>query len=98
MTELSAENTIQLEITPLPRAKLSTTEQELLPLIEGAIRNQGQGALLDNGELKIQIPQTFPAGTTVTVIVVTYLCKAAYDVVKKVVIPVLQKKYGVRQR
>jgi hypothetical protein len=97
MTELSAKNTIQIEITPVPPATLSTTEKELLPLIEAAIRDQGQGALLDSGELKIQIPQTFP-DTAVTVIVVTYLCKAAYEVVKKVVIPVLQKKYGVRQR
>ena len=97
MTELMEKNTIMLEITPIPPATLSTTEQELLPLIEGAIREEGQGDLLDRGELIIQIQQTFP-GSMVILIVVTYLCKAALKVVEKVVIPVLQKKCGVRQR
>ena len=97
MTELSEENTIQIEITPLPTATLSATEKELLPFIEQAIRLQGYGDLLDRGDLKIQIEQTFP-GSTVIIIVVTYLCRAGLKVVQKVVIPVLQKKYGVRQR
>jgi hypothetical protein len=97
MTELSTENTIQLEITPVPPATLSTTEKEVLPLIEAAIRDQGQGDLLDSGELKFEVQQTFP-GTLVTIIVVKCLCKAAYKIVEKVVIPLLQKKYGVRQR
>jgi hypothetical protein len=97
MPDPSAKNMVQIEITPLPPATFSTTEQELLPLIEKAIRQQGHGDLLDSGDLRIQIEQTFPT-SVVIIIVVTYLCKAALKVVEKVVIPVLQEKYGVRRR
>ena len=97
MKDLSSENKITLEITPLPPDTSYDIEKDLKSLIESAIREQGHGDLLDSGDLKIEPPQTFP-GTTVTIIVVTYLCKAAYKVVEKVVIPFLQKKFGVRER
>jgi hypothetical protein len=49
---------IELELTPVPPDTLASSKEELMPLIEAALRDAGREDLLSGKDIQIQIEKT----------------------------------------
>jgi hypothetical protein len=87
----------QLEVTAAQPDTVSTIKEELKPIIETALREVGQEALLAKGDISIDVEQTFPAADAIVMATVTLLSKMAYDVFTQVVLPKLKERFKVEE-
>jgi hypothetical protein len=84
----------ELTLSPVPPDTLSTVRQELMPLIESALADAGRRALLSDGEIRVEMEETFPVGEVV-VVLVTLGSGIALETYKQVVLPLLRRRYGL---
>ena len=89
--------TIELEIEPIPPDTIASAKEELMPLIEAALREAGQAELLTTGQIQIQVERTFPTDQAI-VIGLTLLSQIAIETFKGLVLPALKRKFKARKR
>lgn len=56
-----------MTIQPIPPDTLSSVKAELLPTIEAVLREAGQERLLAEGQIQVEVEQTFPTDEVVVV-------------------------------
>jgi hypothetical protein len=88
---------IELEIVPIPPDTIASGKEEILLIIESLLRDGGQGKLLDDGKVQVQVEQTFPTDEIIK-IGLSLLSAAAMEAFKALILPGLKRKFEVRQR
>lgn len=58
---------IELELAPIPPYTVDSAKDELLPLIQAALRDAGEEDLLTSGEIKVEVRQTFPTSIVIDI-------------------------------
>lgn len=58
---------IELTIQPIPPDTVSSVRAELLPTIEAALHEAGQEQLLTEGQIQVEVEQTFPTDQAIVV-------------------------------
>jgi hypothetical protein len=88
---------IELELTPVPPDTLASSKEELMPLIEAALRDAGREDLLSGKDIQIQIEKTFPTNEVI-IVGLTFLSNVALETFKALILPRLRRRFEVRQR
>ncbi len=88
---------IELTIQPIPPDTVSSVKAELLPTIEAALREAGQEQLLAEGQIQIEVEQTFPTDEVI-VVGFTLLSGIALETYKEIVLPALKKRFRAWQK
>ncbi len=88
---------IELTIQPIPPDTVSSVKADLLPIIENALREAGQEQLLTEGQIQIEVEQTFPTDAVIA-IGFTLLSGIALETYKAIVLPALKKHFRVRRK
>ena len=88
---------IELTIRPIPPDTVSSVKADLLPTIEAALREAGQEQLLTDGQMQIEVEQTFPTDEII-VVGFTLLSGIALETYKATVLPVLKKRFRAWQK
>lgn len=88
---------IELAVQPIPPDTVSSVRAELLPLIEDALHRAGKESLLTEGQVRIEVEQTFPTDEVI-VIGFTLLSGIALETYKTIVLPALKKRFRTRQK
>lgn len=88
---------IELTIQPIPPDTISSVKAELLPTIEAALREAGQEQLLTEGQMQVEVEQTFPTDEVV-VVGFTLLSAIALETYKAIVLPALKKRFRAWQK
>ena len=95
MTEFS--QSYELKISPVSPETVSSVKEDVRPMIELALREAGYENLLAEGQIRVNVEQTFPTDAAMMV-AVTLLSKVAYDVFKEVILPKLRSRFVVEER
>jgi hypothetical protein len=88
---------IELTIQPIPPDTISSVKADLRPIIEAALREAGQEHLLTEGQIQVEVEQTFPTDQIITV-GLTLLSGIALETFKEVVLPRLKKHFRTKQK
>ena len=88
---------IELEIVPIPPETVASTKEHVIPLVEEALREAGRQELLTDGEIQIQVEQTFPVDAVI-VLGLTFLSQIALETYKEVILPRLKQRYMVKSK
>jgi len=88
---------IELTIQPIPPDTVSSVKAELRPTIEAALRQAGQEQLLTEGQIQVEVEQTFPTDQVINV-GLTLLSGIALETFKEIVLPWLKKRFRTRQK
>lgn len=88
---------IKLELTPIPPDTIASAKEELMPLIETALREAGRADLLSDEHIQIEIEKTFPTDAAI-IVGLTLLSGIALETYKVLILRVLQERFEVRQR
>ncbi len=88
---------IELTIQPIPPDTISSVKAELLPTIEAALREAGQEQLLTEGQMQVEVEQTFPTDEVV-VVGFTLLSAIALETYKEIILPTLKKRFRAWQK
>jgi len=86
---------IELTIVPIPPDTLASVKAELEQNIEAALRDAGRESLLAEGQIQIEIEQTFPTDQVI-VVGITLLSGMALETFKAIVLPHLKKWVEVK--
>jgi len=88
---------IELTIQPIPPDTVSSVKAELRPTIEAALRQAGREQLLTEGQIQVEVEQTFPTDQVI-VVGLNLLSGIALETFKEIVLPRLKKRFRVRQK
>jgi hypothetical protein len=88
---------LEIAVSAFAPDTASIVRDETMPLIEEALQDANQLDLLANGNLSIEMEETFPTDP-LTIFLVTSLTREASKIIDQVVIPALQKRFGVEVR
>lgn len=88
---------IELIIQPIPPDTVSSVQSELRPIIEDALREAGREQLLTEGQMQVEVERTFPTGEVITAMVIL-LSPIAHETFKEIILPVLKKRFLVKQK
>ena len=88
---------IELIIEPIPPDTISSVKAEILPTIKNALREAGQGQLLDEKQIKVEVEQTFPTDEVI-VVGFTLLSGIALVTYKEIILPELKKRFKAWQK
>jgi hypothetical protein len=88
---------IKLELRPIPPDTIASAKEELMPLIEAALREAGRSDLLSDEHIQVQVEKTFPTDDVIIVGLVL-LSGIALETYKALILPVLKRKFKVRQK
>ena len=99
MVSISGEEAeyIEVIVEPIPPDTLSSIRADILPVIEAALREAGQEQLLAEGQMQIEVEQTFPTDEVI-VVGFTLLSGIALETYKVVVLPALKKRFKAWQK
>jgi|GEM_PF-1769126 len=86
---------IELTIVPIPPDTLASVKAELEQRIEAALSKAGHESLLTEGQIQIEIEQTFPTNQVI-VVGVTLLSGMALETFKAIALPHLKKWVEVK--
>jgi hypothetical protein len=84
---------VELELVPISPDTVDSTKTTVVPLVEEALRSAGRESLLNDGDIKVEVRQTFPADIVITV-VITLATGVAVETYAQVVLPWLIKRFG----
>jgi hypothetical protein len=88
---------IELTIQPIPPDTISSVKADLLPTIEAALREAGQEQLLTEGQMQVEVEQTFPTDEVV-VVGFALLSGIALETYKEIILPTLKKRFRAWQK
>ncbi len=88
---------IELTIQPIPPDTVSSVKADLLPTIEDALREAGRERLLTEGQIQIEVEQTFPTDEVI-VVGFTLLSGVALATYKEIILPELKKRFKAWQK
>ena len=88
---------IEVTIEPIPPDTISSAKAEILPTIETALRGAGQEGLLTDGQIQVEVEQTFPTDEVI-IVGFTLLSGIALETYKEIVLPVLKKRFRAWQK
>ncbi len=88
---------VELSIQPIPPDTVSSVKADLLPAIEAALREAGQEQLLSEGQIEVEVEQTFPTDAVI-VVGLTFLSQVALATCKEIVLPGLKKRFDTKQK
>ena len=88
---------IELTIQPIPPDTVSSAKADLLPTIEAALREAGREQLLTEGQMQVEMEQTFPTDQVI-VVGLTLLSGIALETYKEIVLPWLKKRFRTKQK
>jgi hypothetical protein len=91
----SAPEHIELTIVPIPPDTVASVKAELEQKVEAALREAGRESLLADGQIQIEIEQTFPTDQVI-IVGVTLLSGVALETIKEVALPYLKKWVEVK--
>lgn len=97
MSESEHELFIELELVPVPPDTVASVKEDITPLIASILRDGGHEQLLSDGQMQVQVEQTFPTDEIIK-IGVTLLSSLAIEVFKSLILPKLKSKLEVRQK
>jgi hypothetical protein len=87
---------IELELAPIPPYTVDSAKDELLPLIQEALRDAGASDLLTNGEIQVEVRQTFPTSIVID-IAITIGSEVAFRVFDAYIRPRLSHIFANRK-
>jgi len=87
-----------LEVVPIPPKTVASVKAEIQSHIEELIRENGQGDLLESGQISVDVAETMPINAEVLHVTLTLASGVALEVFKQVILPWLKRKYEVRQQ
>jgi len=88
---------IELELTPILPDTIASAKEELIPIIEAALRDAGKEALLSEEHIQIQIEKTFPTDAAI-IVGLTFLSQLAVETYKAIILPELKRRFELRQK
>ena len=88
---------IELIIEPIPPDTLSSVKADVVPAIEAALREAEREQLLTEGQMQVEVEQTFPTDEVI-VVGFTLLSEIALETYKAIVLPVLKKRFRAWQK
>jgi len=88
---------IELTIQPIPPDTVSSVKADFLPTIEAALREAGQEQLLTEGQIQVEVEQTFPTDEVI-VVGFTLLSGIALETYKAIILPALKKRFRAWQK
>ncbi len=88
---------IELVITPIPPDTIQSVKQEIVPLVEAQLRENGLDVLLADGHFKMQTEQTFPTDAE-TLAIIAIVGPMAKDTYKELILPLLKRHFGVEAK
>jgi len=99
MVSISGEEAeyIELTIEPIPPDTLSSIRADILPVIEAALREAGQEQLLTDGQIQVEVEQTFPTDEII-IVGFTLLSGIALETYNAIVLPALKKRFKAWQK
>ena len=99
MVSISGEEAeyIEVIVEPIPPDTLSSAKADILPVIEAALREAGQEQLLAEGQMQVEVEQTFPTDEII-IVGFTLLSGIALETFKAIVLPALKKRFKAWQK
>lgn len=94
---MNSPQAVQIQLTPFPPDNASSIRAELIPLVETALAQRGHTGLLENGQIRIDVEETFPTAEVIDAVIM-FGSAAALEVFKEIVLPILRQRFGVRIR
>ncbi len=90
-------NVFKLKITPVPPQTTESIRQEVVPLVEEALRENGQETLLSNGEIQITFGENFPLLTTeqIVLVIIQGATSGAISAIATYVLKKLEERFVV---
>ena len=88
---------IEIVLTPVPPDSVQSIRPDIVAVIEEKLHESGHGDLLTNGQISIEVEQTFPTDAETLAILVT-LGTMAKDTYKELILPLLKRRYGVEEK
>lgn len=91
----TTEYTLVLE--PIPPETVTTIRRQLEEVIREELREAGQGDLLEQGAIRVEVAENFPVDPTIVAAIITVTGQFALETYKELVLPVIKKKYFVKK-
>lgn len=86
---------IELELRPIPPDTVASVKQDVVPLIEEALRNAGPAQLLPQ-QVLVEVQRTFPTNEAI-VVGLTFLAGVGLETYK-FILDVLRERFEVQER
>lgn len=86
----------ELELRPIPPETVASTQQQIMPLIETALRDAGHADAITNGQVVVRVEQTFPVNEAI-IVALTFLAGMGLEMYK-FILDMLRDHYDVRER
>jgi hypothetical protein len=87
---------IELELRPIPPDTVASVKQDVVPLIEAALRNAGASQLLSQQHVLVEVQRTFPTNEAI-VVGLTFLAGVGLETYK-FILDVLRERFEVQER
>lgn len=87
---------IELELRPIPPDTVASVKQEVVPLIEQALRSHGPAQLLPQPQVLVELQRTFPTNEAI-VVGLTFLAGVGLETYK-FILDVLRERFEVQER
>jgi hypothetical protein len=88
---------VELELIPIPPDTIASAKEELVPLVEAALREVGREDLLSEKQIQIQIEKAFPTDQVI-IVGLTLLSGIALETYKTLILPRLKERFEVKQK
>jgi c-di-GMP-related signal transduction protein len=87
---------IELEVRPIPPDTVASAKQDVVPLIEEALRNHGPAQLLPQQQVLVEVQRTFPTNEAI-IVGLTFLAGVGLETYK-FILDVLRERFEVEER
>jgi hypothetical protein len=86
----------ELRLTPVPPDTAASVREDVMSVIEAALRDAGKEGFLAQKQMEVEVEETFPMDP-ITLIAITLLSNMAFETYKQVVLPALKRRFGVQE-
>ena len=86
-----------IELVPIPPDTVESVQAEVESAITEALKKNGKESLLNDGDISVDVEETFPTADAVHV-AFTLLSGIALETFKQIILPWLKTRYEVRRK